>query len=157
MIKFEPVQRLAPEETKEIQWAPAIAAGLIAGAMLLLVPRGSPWNALTFFSPAIMGRSVAAFGIPLILAWLTHLGVCLVFGLVVSRAVAHLRFEKGLLGGAIVGAILYIVNFGVVSAFWPEIRGNEFPVIFTHVVFGLITAGAYRGLLRRKAPASSSP
>jgi hypothetical protein len=157
MIRFEPVQPMVPEETKEIQWAPAIAAGLIAGAVLLLVPRGSPWEALTFFSPTIMGRSVASSGMPLMLAWLIHLGVSLVYGLVISRAVAHLRFEKGLLGGAIMGAVLYIVNFGVVSAFWPEIRGNEFPVIFTHVVFGLLSAGAYRGLLRRKAPVSTPP
>jgi hypothetical protein len=38
----------------------------------------------------------------------------------------------------------------VVSALWPSLRGAEFSVVVTHVVFGLITAGAYRGLLKRK-------
>lgn len=152
MIRFEPIQHLEPEEAKEMQFAPALSSGLIAGLILLMVPRGSPWEALTFFSAAVMGRSVSAFGIPLLLAWLIHLAVALVYGLIVSRAVAHLKFEKGLMVGGIAGAILYVVNFGVVSAFWPQIRGNEFPVIFTHIVFGLIVAGAYRGLLRRKVP-----
>jgi hypothetical protein len=33
---------------------------------------------------------------------------------------------------------------------WHANTRHEIPVIFTHIVFGLITTGAYRGLLRRR-------
>jgi hypothetical protein len=47
--------------------------------------------------------------------------------------------------------LLYFLNFGCVSAFWPSLRGNEPAVLFAHVFFSMVAAGAYRGLLRRTA------
>lgn len=152
MIRFEPSQHWEPEPVKEVQWRPAIGAGLVAGVILIVMPRGSPWEALTFFSPTVLGRSVSSFAPPLIVAWTLHLMVCLIYGLIVSRAVAHLNFEKAILVGGVVGAALYVANFGIFSAFWPGARGNELSVLLTHIVFGLLAAGVYRGLLRRSAP-----
>jgi hypothetical protein len=130
---------------------PALGAGVMAGVILLVVPRGSPWSSLTFFSPAVMGRTIPGpTEIPLLLVWTLHLAVSLVYGLIISRMVATLRRRKAFVTGALAGLVLYAVNLGVVSAFWPVLRGAEFSVVVTHVVFGLITAGAYRGLLKRK-------
>jgi len=55
--------------------------------------------------------------------------------------------------------VLYFINLGVVTMWFPAMRGNEVSVFVTHVVFGLIAAGAYRGLLRRKvsAPTEQTP
>ena len=152
MIKgYEPPHLLEPEEARRFHLGPAIGAGFIAGAILLIVPRGSPWSSLTFFSPVIMGRTVPGPGeIPLLLVWTLHLAVSLVYGLIISRMVAILRWQRAFVTGALAGLVLYALNFGVVSAFWPWLRGAEFSVVVTHVVFGLISAGAYRGLLQRK-------
>ena len=152
MIKgYEPPQLLEPEDPSQFHVAPAIGAGLIAGAILLVVPRGSPWSSTTFFSRVIMGRAVPGpVEMPLLLVWTLHLAVSFVYGLIISRTVATLRCQRVFVTGALAGLVLYAVNFGVVSAFWPSSRGAEFSVVVTHVVFGLITAAAYRGLLKRK-------
>ena len=55
------------------------------------------------------------------------------------------------------GVGLYLLNFGVASVFFPELkRGMEAGVLLTHIVFGHFAAGAYRGLLKRK-PVSANP
>jgi hypothetical protein len=158
MIKgYEPPKMLEPEEPRRFHLGPALGAGFIAGAILLIVPRGSPWGALTFFSPAIMGRAVP--GHVQILVWVLHLAVSLVYGLIISRIVATLRRDRAFVMGALAGLVLYAINFGVISAFWPALKGAEFSVVITHLVFGLISAGAYRGLLKRKrdAPVAGLP
>jgi predicted membrane protein len=68
--------------------------------------------------------------------------------------VASLRQTKAILTGAVIGVILYGLNLGLVMAFWPQFLGDEPLVAFTHAVFGLVAAGAYRGLLRRKSAGS---
>jgi len=63
-----------------------------------------------------------------------------------------------LTGGA-VGLLLYVLNLGAISMWFPAMRGSEVSGSVTHAVCGLIAAGAYRGLLRRKvrAPSDQSP
>jgi hypothetical protein len=98
-----------------------------------------------------MGRTIpGTIEVPLILVWAVHLAVSLVYGLIISRMVATLRHRRAFVTGALGGLVLYAVNLGVVSSLWPALRGAEFSVVVTHLVFGLITAGAYRGLLKRK-------
>jgi len=151
MIKgFEPIHPLEPETQTRLQWGPAVGAGLIAGIILLLIPRGSPWSSMTFFSPIVMGRNVSGTGLPVAAAWFLHIILSILYGLLISRCIAGLRQGRAVLTGGFFGLILYVINFGIVSTFWRELRGDEIPVVFTHVVFGLIAAGAYRGLLKRK-------
>ena|SRR5438874_5091321 len=147
---YQTIHPLEPE-TRGLQWGPALGAGFVAGFVLLLVPRGSPWSSLTFFSPAIMGRTLPPdSSVPMILIWLLHLLLSIGYGLIISRAVAGLTQERAILAGGVAGLVLYLLNLAFVSLVYPEIRGTEGGVVFTHIVFGLIAAGAYRGLLRRK-------
>jgi len=161
MIKgYEPPHLLEPEEPGRFQLRPALEASLIAGVILLILPHGSPWSSLTFFSPVIVGRTIPrTFETPFVLVCIVHLAVSLLYGLIISRIVATLRRRPAFVAGALAGLVLYAVNFGAVSAFWPSLRGAEFSVLITHIVLGLITAGAYRGLLkrRREGPASGLP
>ena len=148
---FEPVHYLEPEAEGRFQWASALAAGLIAGVILLLIPRGSPWSAVSFFSSVIMGRAVpAGSDIPLLAACLLHLGVAEIYGLIIAWFVIHVTRGKAILTGALIGLVLYLVNLAIVSLVLPAWRGNEPGVLVTHVVFALIAAAAYRGLLRRR-------
>jgi hypothetical protein len=148
---FEPIRPAEPQEKGHLQWMPALGAGLIAGIVLLIVPRGSPWNALTFFTPTILGRVVPdRWDVPMLAVSVIHLGISLIYGLLISLTVIRVREMRAVLAGGIAGLVLYLINLGVVSLWIPELRGSEVSVIVTHAVFGLITAGAYRGLLRRK-------
>jgi hypothetical protein len=161
MIKgYEPPHLLEPEEPGRFQLRPALEASLIAGVILLVLPHGSPWSSLTFFSPVIMGRTIPRnFEMPFLVVCILHLAVSLLYGLIISRIVATLRRRPAFVAGALAGLVLYAINFGVVSAFWPALHRAEFSVLITHIVFGLITAGAYRGLLkrRREVPAGGLP
>jgi len=139
------------------QWGPAFGAGLIAGVLLLFVPHGSPWERFSFFSHAVMGRSLGFQGILLPVTWVLHLGISVIYGLIVSRIVANITVYRAFLVGGAVGVILYVLNYIVVSNWLPEFSGSEFSVLVTHFVFGLVCAGAYRGLLRRKILVVSHP
>jgi len=154
---FEPVHRLEPAGQDRFQWIPALGAGLIAGLVLLLVPRGTPWSALTFFAPIVMGRVVPDHvDMGFLSTSLIHLLVGIIYGLIISLLVTRVTQMRAVLLGGVAGLGLYLINFGVVSLWFPSLRGSEPSVIFTHVVFGLVAAGAYRGLLRRQ-PAIASP
>jgi hypothetical protein len=124
--------------------------------VLLIVPRGSPWSTLTFFAPAVVGRVIPGdVGIGFVTTLAIHMGVAVLSGLIISRAVQAVTQLRALVVGGIVGLILYLVNFAIVSAAFPQLRGNEVSVLFTHAVFGCIAGGAYRGLLQRHAAAAA--
>jgi len=151
---FEPAQPLPPEPAGPFQWGAAIGAGLIAGVILLIVPHGDPWAGITFFAPVIMGRDLMGQAASLWATTLMHIGLAVVYGLIISVAVRRTTQLWALIIGALIGLVLYGINFGVVSVWFSNARGNELSVAFTHLVFGAIAGGTYRGLLRRK-PANS--
>ena len=149
---FEHPELLQPEGGGRFQLGAALGAGLIPGLILMLVPRGSPWAGISLFAEVIMGRTLPSwFNMPLPLVCLTHLAVSEIYGLMISWFVQRLTKGRAILVGSLIGLVLYLLNLGFVSAFWPSLRGNEGSVVFTHAVFGLIAAASYRGLLRREA------
>jgi hypothetical protein len=156
MIKgFEPPNPAEPIEKSRLHGGPAMAAGLIAGMILLVLPHASPWEGLTSFTPAILGRVIpATWNVPVFGVIVMHLALSLIYGFVISMAVINIRELRAVFTGGLVGLALYLLNLGVVSLLLPGLRGNEVSVIVTHVVFGLVAAGVYRGLLRRKVAVS---
>jgi hypothetical protein len=148
---FERAEPMQPVSDGRFQWGAAFGAGALAGLILLMVPRGSPWSDLTFFAPVVMGRVIPdTFNFGFLPAAVVHLAVSVLYGLIISRIIAPLHQERAIFAGGVVGLVLYLVNFIAVTVLFSSLRGNEFPVIFTHIVFGLVAAGAYRGLLRRR-------
>ena len=148
---YQPPAETIPEGNGRFQWGPAFLSGFIAGLVLLFVPRANPWSAQTFFSPVFMGRTLP---VAYPLAWVLHLGLSLVYGLIIARVVARLGQPKAMIVGALMGVLLYFANLGIISAFFPELRSNELTVFVVHLAFGLIATGAYRGLLKRKVVAA---
>jgi hypothetical protein len=140
------------DPSERFQIGPAVLAGLIAGTVLLLVPRGSPWSIFTSFAPVIMGRIASPpFDLPLPLVWTIHLAIALGYGLVVSAVISRLHQGKAILAGGITGLVIYLLNWAVVAAVWPDWRSSHFAVLFTHLVFGLLASAFYRGLLERRS------
>lgn len=160
MIKgFESPRPAVPDETtRHWQGLPALAGGLIAGIILLVVPHASPWEGLATFTPAVVGRVLPTmWGVPASAVIAMHLALSAIYGVIISFAVINIHELRAVIVGGIVGLVLYFINLGVVSLWLPTLRGTEFSVLFTHFVFGLIAAGAYRGLLRRKVPVTPQP
>ncbi len=148
---FEQYHPTEPIAESHWQATPAVAAGLIAGVVLLIVPHASPWEGLTSFTPALMGRAVPqTWGLGTFLTAVLHLVLGIIYGVLISFAVSHIRQMAAVGAGGVAGLVLYFLNLSVVMLCFPAMRGNEVSVFVTHVVFGLIAAGAYRGLLRRK-------
>ena len=154
MIKgYQRPATVEPVETP-FQLKAALWAGFIAAIVLLIVPSGSPWSRIIFLSPLVVGRIIPpSAGLPVPAVWFIHLGLSLVYGILISLVANRFHRGKALLAGAICGAVLYGINVGIVSAFWPGLRGNEVAIAFAHIVFGLIAAGAYRGLLTQRVAA----
>jgi hypothetical protein len=152
MIKgFESPHPTEPLEKGRLHGVPAIGAGLVAGVVLLILPHASPWEGLTSFTSAILGRVIpATWNVPVLGVILMHLALSLIYGFIISIAVLNIRELRAVFTGGLVGLVLYLANLGIVSLFLPELRGNEVSIFVTHVVFGLVAAGVYRGLLRRK-------
>ncbi len=154
----DPLPAEQPRGSTRLQWGPALGAGLIPGLVLLLVPRANPWSGPTAFAAVIMGRTPSpSMGLSLPAAWAIHLGLSLVYGVIISLVVSRLRQERAILAGAIAGSVLFLINWGVVTALWPWWETNLFALFFAHLVFGLICGAAYRGLRRGRVRAQSGP
>src|SRR5207248_6421519 len=113
---------------------PALGAGLIPGVILLIVPRGSPWEGLTSYTPAVMGRLVPnSLVSPSLGVIIIHLALAVIYGLIISLCVTRFTQMPAVLMGGGVGLVLYLLNFGVVSLCLPEWPGgHEVSVIVTH-------------------------
>src|SRR2546421_5759452 len=154
MIRYFEEHRttMEPDGGDRFQLAAALGAGLIPGVLLLLAPRGSPWAGVSFFSSVIMGRAVpAGVVLPLPVICLIHLALAEIYGLIIARCLTNVTQGRAVALGGLFGLVLYGVNLAIVSIGMPAWHGNEIGVLFTHIVFGLIAGGAYRGLLRRHA------
>ena len=133
------------------RWKPAAGAGLIAGAITWLLSHGTPWFTSGLVSPTLMGRDLKAPGlvdpVASLVTVLALLLVSIAYGLVIGAIVSRVRALWGVVTGALIGLGLYLLNFAVFHIFlgvnWSD---GEWSVIVTHLVFGLVAAGAYKGL-----------
>lgn len=164
--------RLQPRawHSRRPDWAAAVTAGLIGGAVLMVlelawaasVSDGSPWRSSHLIAAIVMGEDVlqsSTFSIGVVaIALATHYVLGIVFGLLLAAIIAGFRFESraGMLEliGLGFGTVLYLINFHAMTAFFPwiaELRG--WSTFIGHLVFGLTVAMAYpwleRGARRR--------
>jgi tetrahydromethanopterin S-methyltransferase subunit E len=101
-----------PYETKpfhdgHLQWRAVLGAGFIAGLVLLIVPRASPWSVLTFFAPVVMGRVVPEeLGMPVFLSKVVHMGLAMVYGFIISLVVMRIHQLRAVFAGAAIGLVL---------------------------------------------------
>ena len=153
-------------------WAAAGVAGFAAGAVLMVLdllwssvfnPDG-PWRTSHMIAPLFIGTDTLrssgyAFSATVVsVALAVHYALGVVFGLVLGAIMAQLRLDatagRALGAGAILGIVLYLVNFEGIAAFLPWLAGLRGPdTLAAHLVFGCVAALLYWRLKRTRVEA----
>lgn len=150
-------------------WPAAAVAGLAAGAVLMVLdllwsstfnPAG-PWRTSHMIAPIFTGRTGETFhytfsvGVVSI-ALATHYVLGVVFGLALGWIMAQLHLddipERAAVAGAVLGSLLYLLNFGILVRFFPwlvDLRGWD--TYAAHIVFGVVAGLLYWRLKRTGA------
>lgn len=153
---------------RAMDWVAAAVSGFAAGAVLMILdlvwsaifnPDG-PWRTshmiALIFSGAADSLHTADYQFSLSvvsIALLIHYALGIAFGLVLAAILVQLRLDteplKALVAGAILGCLLYLVNFEMLTAFFPWLAGlRGAATLAAHVVFGCVAAGLYWRLKR---------
>ncbi len=155
-----------------INWNAAIKAGLIAGAvfmileMLLVATVGgmSPWGPPRMIAAIVLGEGVlpppATFEpVSFIVAMLVHFALsillAIIFALVAGRA--RSSATAATLAGLVFGLIVYAINFYGMTALFPWFAMARNGIsIFVHAVFGLVLGYSYWKLAPRVVTVSET-
>lgn len=142
-------------------WLAGAIAGFAAGAVMMVLEMlwsstdmgGNPWVIPHKIAAIGMGENVlhtlARFDVGIVaLALVIHYVLGIFTGLVVAALVAllHLedRFAAMLLAGLLLGVAIYLVNFYVMTAYFPwftDLRGSA--TMVAHMIFGVAAAAFY--------------
>lgn len=156
-------------ERREPDWMAAAVSGLAAGAVLMVIELvwaaisagDAPWRisqlvaALTLGPYQTLSASAQRFDAVIVAAALaTHYGLGVAFGLLLGQVIAGLHVESHPVTmaaiGVAFGALLYLLDFHLLTEFFPwiaELRGWR--TFAAHLVFGLTAALLYWRLARR--------
>lgn len=136
-----------------VRWKRAVQVGLGVGAIMFLLTRGIPWVGSGAIDPAVMGREVApgTEATPLFSMRVIgmHLLVSMLYALIIAPIVHGFRPWTAGAVGAVVGLVLYFINYALAGMMTESaITQREWPAIALHVIFGIVTAEAYKGFTR---------
>ena len=143
---------------RPVQWWTGIKAALAMAALFWLVTRGIPWAGSGAVSPTVMGREIKYPGSLdsnlSMTAILLHFVSAVAYASIMMPLIHRFRYGSAALIGAAMGLILYLLNlaiFTIIGGGAPYSR--ELPVLITHLAFGLIFTGVYKGLVKRRITA----
>jgi hypothetical protein len=148
-------------------WRAACISGLVAGCVFIvlelltarfLLYQGA-WGTVKMVAAIMLGQqalSADAFTWGIVLAaGVVHFALSVVLALILALVMASFRFDSSFgmasLVGAVFGAIVYLVNFYLLTDYFDwfdQARGWE--SFLAHVVFGIVAADAYAHLERRE-------
>jgi hypothetical protein len=147
-------------------WLAGAVSGFVAGAILMVLELlwsvtdigGNPWSTSHKIAAIVMGqdalRSMTEFSVGIVaVALVIHYLLGIFTGLVVSAIITAFHFDSNLnmvlLVGAVLGLVIYLVNFYAMVAFFPwfaDLRGSA--TMLAHLIFGMAAAGMYWQLAR---------
>jgi MFS family permease len=143
-----------------VDWRAAFLASMIAGICFFLlnlifttlVLGSNVWVFIRLLASPVMNKAIlappAAFdAAALIVALLTHLGLSLIFGLLIAYIIHRGGLITGIIGGAVLGLALYAINFYTLTIFFPWFFAMaSWGMVVTHLVFGALVGGIYEAL-----------
>jgi hypothetical protein len=142
-----------------VDWNAALWAGLISGLVFLLVDillsaaiLGSPWVYLRIIASLILGTAVlpppATFDLSVFLvAVVIQVLLSLVYAGLLAVIIHRWGLIVGILGGALFGFAIYLINFYTLSFFFPWFYPyRSWIILWGHVLFGALAGGLYEAL-----------
>lgn len=87
--------------------------------------------------------------VPLMVAMMVHFLLSIVLAVILGLIVGRLGTAAALMAGAVFGLVVYLVNFYGMTAVFPWFAmARNWISIFAHVMFGVVAALSYKGLLK---------
>ena len=156
--------------TRTLNWKAAIWAGLIAGAVFMMLEMAlvaivngqSPWGPPRMIAAMVMGESVLPppgsfdFGIMMV-AMMIHFMMSIAFGVILGWAIYHWRMNllTALVVGTVFGLVIYFVVFYMMTAIFPWFAMARGGVsIVAHAMFGLVLGWAYHAIAGQRSHAA---
>lgn len=140
-----------------MDWKAAVIAGLIAGAVFLLVlliayplaTGGTPWTIFRFIGAMVLGESVlpppTSFDAGVVIAAVfIHFTLSILYTLILAFIVHRWGILISILGGALFGLALYLINFFTFTMFFAWFYpARAWPFSLVHILFGAVAGGIY--------------
>lgn len=145
-----------------MDWRAAVIAGLLAGALALmlrvllwvLVTGGSFWAPFYQSAAILLGpESLAPVDAPqmgvVVAGVLMHMALSLVYALLLAFIIHRWGLVVGIVGGALFGLAIYIINYYTFTYLFPWFFPlRSWLVLATHIFFGATAGGIYEALER---------
>lgn len=150
----------SPRMRQLVDWSSAIWAGFIGGTVFLIVNLllspillgGNAWVQIRLMASIVMGPEIlappATFDAgALVAALVCHYALSVGFALLVAYVIHRGGLILGIIGGAVLGLFLYVINFYTLTYFFPQffpMRGGA--MLLSHLFFGAVVGGLYEAL-----------
>ena len=145
-----------------MDWRAAVIAGLLAGALTMLfwmilwsvVTAGSIWTPFHQTAALLLGENVLTpsqtIDFQVVLAGtVTHLFLSVLYTIILAFIIHRWGLIVGIVGGALYGLSLYLINYLTFSAFFPWFYPlQSWMMVVGHVFFGALAGGLYEALER---------
>ncbi len=142
---------------RNIDLKSAVWAGVITGIVFMLLEMimvplflgGSPWGPPRMMAAILLGAEVlpppATFDIGILMAAMAvHFPISIIFAIITALVVDKMSLVTALIVGAVMGLILYVIGFYLMTGVWPWFaNARNWVTIFAHLVFGLVAVWAY--------------
>lgn len=140
-----------------MDWRAAVFAGLIAGAIFLVVlliiypiaTGGSPWILLRMIAAIVLGQdTLAPINAPntsvAVVALLLHFVLSLLYTLIVAFVVHRWGILLAIIVGGLIGLALYLINVFTFTLFFEWFTlARDWPFLVVHILFGAVAGGIY--------------
>ena len=147
-----------------VDWRAAIFAGVIGGAIFLLLEMvlptlligSSPWVALRYTASMVLGEEVlpppAGFdALVVLVGLLVHFVLSILYACVLAFIVHRGGLITGIIGGSLFGLAIFAINYYTFTLFFPWFFYlRSWIAVLGHVLFGAVTGGLYEGLQREQ-------
>lgn len=150
-------KKLSENMRQVMDWRAAIWAGLAAGTLfyllnIFIVPLilgGNMWVIIRLFASIIYGETILAppstFDFSaLLLSIIVNTILSLGFTFLIAFILHKWGLLIGIIGGAVFGLAIYLINFYTLSFFFPWFFAlSGWPFVITHILFGSVAGGVY--------------
>lgn len=140
-----------------VDWRAALWAALLAGTVFLLITifvmplviDANVWVMIRLLASIVLGEAILAppatsHPTALVVALLVHYTLSLAFALLIAVILHRWGLLVGIVGGALCGAGLYVINIYSLSYFFPWFFAlHGLPWLIAHILFGSVSGAVY--------------